>query len=392
MNTCTKIVWLILLAFPMSSWALEVSARLADGSPAQLTSPKNQFKAGIIVTGYNLLAPYTMTGGFTITCEFSGNQQIIEQRPANVAFGEHIMNIPEQGTKNYLVAGWANVVAGQCHKGIITSALSVTLSGQGGTVTFGGGGPLEPVYTATFQMCKGANCQAANSATSLLTLSGVAQPLPSVKSGPLIRTDTAHDGMPFVLDEHALVTAGPNGLTTSVRSDGFRSFAALSALSTSGLARPTASTDGTGASRSGKQAVSVRAAQASIEPMLLIQHQETHPLNGNFTPVPRFSYLAQPIFAPEHEGQRGFAVVSFDKDGVPTRKVQIPADGSQPNGDILEAIKNGLTSNWVDERRHGHTVYLAYEIREQKIQIQGGEPFVTLPMCCRPEPCNPRCP
>lgn len=129
--------------------------------PSQINR-SNQFRAGIVAVGYNWL-PYTLGAGFTVTCSFSHPQQIPAQQMVNVATGERRLYVPgrdvaSEGT--YHAENFETLQSDACpvctmiYKAAITSAFVISFSGgEGGSISFGGSGPLEPIDTKTFQMC-----------------------------------------------------------------------------------------------------------------------------------------------------------------------------------------------------------------------------------------------
>jgi hypothetical protein len=159
MNIRSVLVFLAMLALPISSFALEIHVALVDLPRQEANS--NVARASIAARGSNLL-PYTLVGGFEIHCGFAGVfQGIREQVSGNFWTGENIVFVPgpTPALGSWQMAGFETVGNGQCsvctmtYKAIITNGLSVGYQGSGGTITFGGSG-LEVLHTATFGMCK----------------------------------------------------------------------------------------------------------------------------------------------------------------------------------------------------------------------------------------------
>jgi len=158
MNIRSVLVCLVMLALPISSFALEVHVALVD-LPRQ-EAGSNVARASIAARGHDYF-PYTLGGGFTITCSFSGGQTIPAQDAKNFLTGENVVYVPgpTPALGSYHMAGFETVPSGQCpvctmvYKAMIVNALSVRLEGLGINITLGGG-ELEVVRPATFTMCK----------------------------------------------------------------------------------------------------------------------------------------------------------------------------------------------------------------------------------------------
>lgn len=113
---------------------------------------------------------------------------------------------------------------------------------------------------------------------------------------------------------------------------------------------------------------------------LLISHQSLHPLNANFTPTPAAEFVPQSIADAAAEGQRGFAIVDVGASGKIRRIKLLSAEGQVTDTALIEAVREGVKTSFQDERRHDHTVYMAYQVQGQTV-ARVGVPIVTLPEC-----------
>jgi hypothetical protein len=211
---------------------------------------------------------------------------------------------------------------------------------------------------------------AADVEVSVLTLDGVVQQIDPPNTAPeLKRMGVAESGGPVTVDEFAVVDAGT--LKTAFVSEGF----ARSQLSSISIAlRPAGGVQPLARSNASQES------QRMSAPVLVIQHQRGHALNSNFAETPLTEFATQPISTNELDGQRGFAVIAMGASGQVREVKTLSAQGRVSNAKLRRALASGIKTSFPDERRHDHTVYLAYEVRDQTL-TQIGRPVVTLPMC-----------
>jgi hypothetical protein len=207
----------------------------------------------------------------------------------------------------------------------------------------------------------------ANAAVSVLTIDGEVHTLADDVDTARQRVALGENGRRMVLDEFAVLQARNRATVLSFVTEGFEpSRAKLAGLDLNGL-------------RSRARLTSEARAAAPLD-ALLIKHQAGHALNHNFTPTPTSEFVSQPVSAEALEGQRGFAVVDIGESGrVLGLKLFVQGDVVLDRN-LETAIIDGIKTTFRDERRHDHTVYMAYEIRGQTVN-QVGSPVVTLPMC-----------
>lgn len=137
---------------------------------------------------------------------------------------------------------------------------------------------------------------------------------------------------------------------------------------------------------SGRDAKQVRRGRAAA---LVIQHQREHLANERFAPVPHITFAPQILAGSSPAQQRkGFAVVDFGESGSILRVDAISESGATAESAIVTAISGAVSTQFSDDRRHDHRVYLAYEIAGGVLRA-AGSPFVTMPMCCRQPDCPP---
>lgn len=227
-----------------------------------------------------------------------------------------------------------------------------------------------------------APCVFANTALTLLTADGQAQRVTGIAKARLMRGGTTESGRGVLVDEYAVVSIEPDGLRYAAKSSGYAS-------SASELKRVAHFVQPFKADVSrASDAPSVRAPGHRA---LLIQHQLAHPHNSRFAPPPTVSYERQRIGSGGLSGERGFAIVSIGESGRVLR-VELLSSVNTTNTDLRQAIARGIRTKFQDERRHDHTVYLAYEVQQDTV-AQLGQAVVMVPECCGPEPpCNPVCP
>lgn len=211
---------------------------------------------------------------------------------------------------------------------------------------------------------------AADVELSVMTLDGAVQRIEQPSTPPdLKRLGVAENGGPITVDEFAVVDVGT--LKTAFASEGFVR-AQLSSMSAT--LRPSATVQPLG------QRSAPQESQRVSAPVLVIQYQRGHALNANFAETPIADFVAQGISTNELEGQRGFAVIAMGASGQVREVKTLSGQGRVSNAKLRRALASGIKTSFPDERRHDHTVYLAYEVRDQTLS-RVGTPVVTLPMC-----------
>lgn len=214
------------------------------------------------------------------------------------------------------------------------------------------------------------NSAAADTEVSVMTLDGVVQKIePPDPPSDLKRLGVAEDGGTIIVDEYAVLDAGTSKAVFA--SEGFpgNHLGSLTmALRPFDGVRPV----GERPVRQEPHGVSAR--------VLVIQHQRGHAPNANFAETPMAEFVPQAISTDELDGQRGFAVIVMGESGQVREIKTLTAQGRVSNAKLRRALASGIKTGFPDERRHDHTVYLAYEIRDQTL-AQVGVPVVTLPMC-----------
>jgi hypothetical protein len=208
---------------------------------------------------------------------------------------------------------------------------------------------------------------AADIEVSVMTLDGVVQQIEQPNPPPdLKRLGVAEDGGRIVVDEFAVLDVG-----TSKAAFTSQGFAGNHLSSITMALRPVGERN----VRQESQGVSAQ--------VLVIQHQRGHALNANFAETPMAEFVPQAISTNELEGQRGFAVIAMGASGQVREVKTLTGQGRVSNAKLRRALASGIKTSFPDERRHDHTVYLAYEVRDQTLS-QAGMPIVTLPMCVCP--------
>lgn len=208
---------------------------------------------------------------------------------------------------------------------------------------------------------------------SLMTIDGIVQ---SVEQAPhasvLTRTGIAEDGRSIFVDEFAVVRGSSSSVAFA--SPGFK---ADQLRSTFVALHPSA---GVGSRDARTMDYSTRRASS---PVLVIQHQQGHAANANFAPTPVVRFAPQSIATPELDGRRGFAIISIGESGQVLEVKTLAEQGRISNAKLRRALASGINTTFMDERRHDHTVYLAFEVTGGTIS-QVGAPVVSLPMCLCP--------
>lgn len=231
-------------------------------------------------------------------------------------------------------------------------------------------------------------CALADTTLSLLTINGEVHPVSGAINSELQRIGLAEYGRAIIVDEFAVLYSGPKSPVVSFASEGFPLAAYQLTALVPAIGLTATELNLGGASETLTAGQPKNAARVLQTPQnLLIQHQRVHPPNHYFVPTPTAEFVPQPVIADEVEGQRGFAIVDLGESGQVLRIKILSRDGLLRNRELQTAIANGLKTNFQDERRHDHTVYLAYEVRDQTIS-QVGTSLVTLPMCNGPPPCS----
>ena len=216
----------------------------------------------------------------------------------------------------------------------------------------------------------GEGCQIAQPAQTALTLDGAQNRMLASRPGSLLRTGTDEGGGRIVLDEYALVLTDGSGSYLQQATEGFD--ASPAAMSSAVGKKPSPNAVD-------RQGVSFQAAAISSNATLLIQHQRAHPANHNFAHAPLITFTPQPMMG--SSPQQGFAVLNFGKSGAVQRLRILPANGQDPSPQLLAAMRKLARTEFMDERRHDHTVYLAYAVLSGAL-YGVGPGVVTMPMCC----------
>jgi hypothetical protein len=205
---------------------------------------------------------------------------------------------------------------------------------------------------------------------SVMTIDGVVRSLaPASPASQLTRNEIAEDGRSISVDEFAIVAS--ENLTPAFVSEG------LTADHVNHLA---AALHTVADVQAVDQHAVDRKTHRARTPLLVVQHQRGHPANSNFAPAPFAAFDPQPVSSKQLEGQRGFAVITIGESGKILAVKTLNEEGLTSNAQLRRALASGIKTSFQDERRHDHTVYLAYEVREQTIS-RVGRPIVTLPMC-----------
>ncbi len=227
-----------------------------------------------------------------------------------------------------------------------------------------------------------APCAIGNTAVTVLTVDGQAHRVTGVAKARLMRSGTSESGHSVLMDEYAVVSIEHDGLRYAATSPGYGG-------SDSELKRVARFVQPVSAdiSRDSQSA----SARLLAPRALLIQHDLAHPNNARFAPMPTVSFERQRIEAGNLNGEQGFAIVSMGESGTVLR-VELLSRANGSEAQLRQAISRGMRTAFQDERRHDHTVYMAYEVQNDTL-VQLGQPFVVVPQCCGPEPpCNPVCP
>jgi hypothetical protein len=118
---------------------------------------------------------------------------------------------------------------------------------------------------------------------------------------------------------------------------------------------------------------------------LLISHQVGHAPNSNFAPTPSADFVPQAVAGAVADGQKGFAIVDVGASGEILRVKLLSPDGPVDDKALTQAVRDGVKTSFQDERRHDHTVYMAYQVQGQMV-ARVGVPIVTMPECIHPPP------
>lgn len=223
----------------------------------------------------------------------------------------------------------------------------------------------------------------ANTALTMLTEDGKVQRVMGISKPRLMRQRITESGRGVLADEYAVISLADSRPSYSESSAGYGGSEFELNRVRATMALPQLQSRRTDSIPDSAQRVSTSA--------LLIQHQLAHPQNARYAPQPTVTYAPQRLNSPKWHGERGFAIVNVGESG---RVVGVALVSSKHSGDVAmqSAISGGITSQFQDYRRHDHTVYMAYEVRDQTVSMLG-QPIVIVPMCCGPEPpCDPVCP
>lgn len=208
---------------------------------------------------------------------------------------------------------------------------------------------------------------AAQAELTVLTIDGEVRTISANFDSAQRRVALGENGLPMVVDEFAAVRTRDRGTELSFITEALEPsrarLATLKINETPNHSRLAAATR-----------------NPALSEALIIQHQPGHPPNHNFTPTPSAEFVSQPVIAEALEGHRGFAVVGIGESGRILRLKLFLHGQVLMDRNLETAIIDGLKTTFKDERRHDHTVYMAYEIRSQTVS-QLGSSAVTLPMC-----------
>jgi hypothetical protein len=201
---------------------------------------------------------------------------------------------------------------------------------------------------------------------SALTLDGTVMSVPTADTqSPLTRRAIAEDGRRIIVDEFAVIA------------DAGRPVFASEAFEANRM--PTIAQISHSLAEESQLDSNIRSRPLAV---LVVQHQR-HDINANFAPTPVARFEPRTVSARELAGQRGFAVITVGESGQ-IREVKTLTDhGLISNAKLRRTLASGTKITFEDDRRHDHTVYLAYEIQGQTV-MQVGTSLVTLPMCVCP--------
>lgn len=223
---------------------------------------------------------------------------------------------------------------------------------------------------------------------TVLTADGEVQRVNGVSKPRPTRLDVGENGQGILVDEFAVVITGPAGAGVAFASESFATGRdELRKIAAYAAPLPTRTASSRAEVSTGGGLVKRR---VPTKPALVVQHQAIHAANDNYTPTPEARFVPQVVESKASEGSRGFAVITMGQSGRVLHVKTLTSEGEVSDPALAAAIANGAETNFWDARRHDHTVYLAYQVRDGEVR-QLGRSLVTLPMCCRPEPCNPRC-
>jgi hypothetical protein len=128
--------------------------------------------------------------------------------------------------------------------------------------------------------------------------------------------------------------------------------------------------------------------QVEREPdALVVYHAGEHLRNARYAPTPRLHFAPRAIHDPG-TSRAGWAAITIGESGV-VRGVAVHPAGGGSTAAIEAALHGAITTVFPDERRHDHTVYVAWRVDERDMLRQQGEGLISVPMCCPPQPCLP---
>jgi hypothetical protein len=205
----------------------------------------------------------------------------------------------------------------------------------------------------------GGGCAVASPASTLLSVDGAAADLGRGSAAPLTVLGTADDGTRVVVDQFAI--ASVLGVRTRLSGSSFGFSKVL---------------DTTRVDHELRSAMSGKPTTA-----LLIQHQGAHPANHNFAKV---LFRPQDFRPTDVSMRRGWAAMTFGKTGQLHDVALLSEHGARTSPDVAAALRAAVRTEFLDDRRHAHTVYFAFEVTDRQIHLKG-QPIVTMPMCC---PCE----
>ena len=214
---------------------------------------------------------------------------------------------------------------------------------------------------------------------TMMTLDGRQLEVADVPQPQVRRIESAEGGFNVAVDDYAVVRRTGQRLRPSFSTQALALNDEQLAIAARLLNAPS---DGLGGGDArGNKATPGAGQPGRTDWAIIIRHPYTHPPGHNYTPTPRAEFLPQVMVSDEFEGRSGFALISMGETGH-VRQVRLLDDtGPVREPALAAAIVKGLTTQFEDERRHDHIVYLAYEVRNHEVR-QVGESLVTLPMCC----------
>ncbi len=233
-------------------------------------------------------------------------------------------------------------------------------------------------YLAAAALAWGSTPAMADQELTLLTIDGRELQVAEVAQPSLRRIESSEGGFNVAVDDYAVLRRSGRRLRLSFSTEAFRIDDDQLAAARRLLDADSSDSGGVYSNASDASRSDGKAAPA--ESALLIRHPYVHPAGHNYTPTPRAEFLPQ-VMPDGFEGRNGFAVIAIGESGRVRQVKLLDQTGQVRLHPVQAAISKGISSQFEDEQRHDHTVYMAYEVRNQELR-QVGEFLVTLPMCC----------